>query len=284
MKNELNELKFDLDAMVASEKSQSSSFWSLLQKETKSLSDQVHNLESHQGFDISKQKLTSSEELLNQLDDKLKGSSIIDKTEKSLQSQPSKEIDQSNIFSSISEIDKRIYMLETSLGIISNKSIIENQGMGNLFKNQPFPVLSSIQKLEHRLSLIDGNKLDIIRSKSIALKSELEAISKLKTGNNAISLDTANKLDDLLSRIKKVEAISEDLPHLIMRFKALEKVHLSASSVASRLENIEVGMSAISNEVAENKELIDTLRNGLRENLKVFQSNIAHINKMIAKE
>ena len=155
----------------------------------------------------------------------------------------------------VMSLEKRVTILETLLGIASNETQLNLAGSRPF--SSSFPLVEAISKLEQRMSMLDSSNLDALRVKANTLRGELESAAKLKsplTVENR-ALEAAKKVEDLVEKVTKIEAVAEDLPVLVVRMKTLENIHLAASTFADRLNNMEGEVSTLAADVKSNNEV-----------------------------
>lgn len=258
-----------------------SSFWSVLQSETNSLVTSARALENHKALDLLKKNISSSEKVLDQLVASVKSIST--------KENPFKTDDKSNKVSlttdmTVMSLEKRVTTLETLLGISSNETQLNLAGSKPF--SSSFPLVDAISKLEQRMSMLDSNNLDQLRTKANTLRGELESAVKLKvplTAENK-ALEAAKKVEDLVEVVGKMDTVIEDLPTLVVRMKTLEHIHLAASTFANRLSNMETEVSTLTADVKSNNEVLRALKFGMAENITIMQNNLKEMEHQLASK
>lgn len=288
LRGELDALKSDLDGMVAAEKFDASSIWAVLQKETGKLVQQTRILEEHKGLALATPSATSTDRELQKLLDNINKKPLDGGFKAASGSSSSKEGSSSlsgRGDSDLLNLEKRIAGLESFLGHASNCADHHSSasgGSGN--NNNQFPILDSLARLEHRVSMLDPENLEVLRARASALRAELESTTKSKGGltTEQKAIEAAKKVEDLFELVHKVESVAEDLPALVIRLKTLENIHLSASTFASRLATMEAEVKNVSGDLKSNKEVMISLKAGLAENISIMQQNVKMVDKKLA--
>lgn len=125
-----------------------------------------------------------------------------------------------SVLESISALEHRISRLEKLIGgSVSNDSS----------ESSVFPLESTLNRLEHRISLMDEECLDKIHTKSIALQREIEILNK-DTAKSKELLTAAANVDGLRKKIDSVVSVADCLPDIVLRFKSLESIHQTAGN------------------------------------------------------
>lgn len=276
---ELDQLKSDLDSMATAESANSSSIWSVLQQETGKLVAVTETLGRHESLLQLQRTIDGKENVISNIVNEVKTTSA------SPESSSSRVVSLTD--AEFLALEQRVHTLETVLGYSHNSTDVAAALSSGKTIAQSFPLMDTIAKLEQRVSMFDSVNLETLRAKTAALKADLEATLKLKSASGAGGAadklaESVRKVDDLLESLKKVEVVAEDLPSIVVRLKTLEKVHLSASTFASRLNLIESEVKAVAGDLKSNREVLGELKNGLAENMSVVQQNVAAMDSRLA--
>eukprot|EP01035_Chromulina_nebulosa_P017629 gene17629-23206_t len=139
-------------------------------------------------------------------------------------------------------------------------------------------------ELEEKVSLLDSTALEGIRAKAAALRIELEAASKAKTSiAETRAFEAYKKVEDLHTLVQKIDSIVDELPAIVLRFKSLENIHFSSVDFVSKLKDFDQTITSLTSDVSSNRNILDTLKKNLSENLKSIDQNMASIDSRISK-
>jgi len=285
LKAELGELMRDVDLMreETKAKDEGATLWAVLQRETKKTIDSLRTLDgdvldsSGGGVDSGLAGLLDKLELRAPgVEGAVTGSDRVTATSSGPRS------------SSVSELEKRLFAMESMLGLTSNLLDMESVGDGyEEARGGIFPLVDTVARLERRVDTLDERTLESIRSKAAAVQTELEAMNREK-GRGASSaeqkaIDAAAVVEDLVKRAKRADAVAKEVPPLLVRLKTLENTHAAASTFVQRLELLETAVGQASESVAENDEILKTLRESITSSISIFKGNIDRVDARIAK-
>jgi hypothetical protein len=260
LRSETDELKVDLDSMVDSEPKNPLSVWSVLQNETVKLVSSLEEVEKHR---ILKELMDNTAKA----PDTAEVTSSNHCVKASIQNTNTTD-------SQILHLENRIHVLETMLGYSQNRDDWSLCVPGKKFS--PYPLVDTIASLEQRVSFLDPAQLDTLRTKSLALKADLDSALKTKAGGSTElkMAESIRKVEDLASGVARMESVVEDLPALVLRLKTLEKIHLSAGIFTSRLTHMESELQSAIGDLSSNREVLMALKEGFAENMKTMQQNV----------
>lgn len=280
LRGEFDELKFDLDSIVEADaaKGISASMWSTLQQEVNSLAAATTTLESHKAFDILRNNLSNHERSLEGLVGNIKELNTTDSYSEDANSTKLCNGDNNLLIT----LERRVHHLETILGSAGNINDISSAVSFNK-TTCPFPLLETVSRLEDRVSLLDVAELESIRAKCDSVRSELDATLKSKStlATESKIVDAAKQLTGLIGVVDRVDAVAGDLPALVLRLKTLEQVHAAASSVNSRLAQMESDVRGLTGELASNKEVLAVVKQSILENVATMQQNISAVDSKL---
>ncbi|WAR56522.1 hypothetical protein PtB15_7B371 [Puccinia triticina] len=202
-------------------------------------------------------------------------------------------------------LDGRLSLLEDLLGLRSLLQAAWTAGGGEV--SLPPPLLVTIAKLEHQLSLLTQPRhLDSIsrRVKVIvtAASSPTPGPSPLPSPAGSPSspatkllcplprphqrprrhrpcapllpLDALHKLDRLYSLLPRLEPLLPLVPHLLSRLRSLTHLHASADSFHARLDDALNGLRATSDRTAYLSKLLSTIQNNANANHSLVDQRI----------
>ena len=282
LRGELDDLSRDLDGMVKQEINEESSVWSVLQRDARKMIQSLLEVQDHEGFKIHQRKTETITQRFDEVSTKiLKDSSApplplptsAGETGGRVGGRGSGPGDE---FSELLSLERRVSALETMLGHASN--VLDCEGSLSLAQaahGGTFPLVDTIVRLERRVALLDPATLEMLRTKSAALRTDLEATQKLKgSSQESQALEAARKVDDLFEQVERVKVVAEEAPALIVRLKTLESIHSSAALFTQRLEQMESSVCALTEELKSNGDVLGSLQVGLAENSKIFADNL----------
>lgn len=304
LQSELKELQQDLTVMSAMEQQGKLSLWGYLQGETERAIAQASELENNSILEKTKVSSAGSVES-SILEDIISKVQTLSSTPSSASLPPPLHAVPPQVLS----LEERLHKLESLVGQQSNhadlqssvypESVIHQASIGS-----SVPLIKVAQHLEERIALLDNKTLDTIKAKSKLLRSDLEALtagtpsssstsaaisstaaaSKAAAAANEIKIfEAAKKIENFADRIKQVESVAEDLPVIVARMKTLENVHWNATTAMNRLEELETQAKNLSSLLQSNKDVLSEMKQGLEDNLNVFQEGMAQIESRLAK-
>lgn len=280
LRGELDDLQNDLDAIVKEEVNQESSVWSTLQTEARKMVSNLIEIKDHDGFKLHQKKTDSITQRFEQVSSKiLQASSVPPLPSASTSSSSSSVGPAPSSDTDVMALERRVSALETMLGFTSN--VLDAEGSISAVssvKGCTFPLVDTVLRLERRVSLMDPTTLETLRSKAALLKTELEALHKVKGSAQELqTLEAARRVDDLYQQVERVRLIAEEAPTLIVRLKTLEHIHSAAALFTQRLDMMEQTVVALTGEIKSNDDVLSSLKSGLAENSKTILENL---NKM----
>jgi type VI protein secretion system component VasF len=270
IQQELQQLARDMDATTKSQKKDQTDLLKVMRKTADDLALQTLQLKTHPAL--------NSEHTSSGLDDRLKQIQASVANDKVKLPSPS-AIDEDRL-------SKRVNLLEAVLGSASNVLDVESV-YGVLAKNRVFPLADSILGIEQRLSLLDEQNLDVLRSKAKALRIELEAVNKIASASQAAGEQRMaaeagwKKVSDLGDKLKRLESVVDDLPALVLRLKSLEHIHQAAGTFAQRVTEIETASQNVQTQLHANRELLEVMKKGLKDNAAAMLSNVQDVDARI---
>jgi len=298
LRAELSELHEDMTAMATQKKADSAgaSIWSVLQVETERAVEELKSLKENSNLDEAFRVDTINGDEMNNLmeqlnvktedgDSKTKANSRDMNMSRGLKA----DIDEMKAASSLAAFEKRLFSLETLLGAASNAIDIESAITGDYDNNKRisiFPLVEAVARMEKKVDALDEKTLESIRIKAATVRTELEAMNREKsrgaTATEQKAIDAAARINDLIERSKRVDAVASDLPSLLLRLKTLEKTHLAATTFAQRVDHMEVTVQEAQEQLMENREILNKLNDSLTSSLSIFKDNIDRIDARMA--
>lgn len=150
-------------------------------------------------------------------------------------------------------------------------------------------ITEQVKYVQKRLELLDESKLVFYQQRADILKQEIDEVWKTKERDgdvlNKKSTEVGGKkkaIEDLYNKTKTVKLTSEQLPQFVDRLEQKKKVHDMAGHILLTIEKLEQQQQNILNcATKENKEVVQALQNGMKENQETIKNNIAMLKQKI---
>jgi hypothetical protein len=294
LRSELSQLQSDLTVMTndeASREQQGASSWGLLQKETEKILMSVNSLAVHKALDPNAKSRQLS---ANELSDLVSNLSV-GETEVAVDSKINSTSSSSLAsVSDLSSLEARVFGLESLLGSTANvldmESLVassEGGGVGNSSgRKANFPLIDCLSRLERRVEKFDERFLESLRSKATTVRSELEAMNRERTRGATSAeqkaIDAASRVEDLHERARRVESLVTELPALLVRLQTLDSTHRTAALFAQRIDVMEQAVQGATSLVADNAEILKTLRGSITSIIELFKGNVEKVETLLS--
>lgn len=306
LRSELEELKTSLNAIETIHDAKKNSIWSLLQEKTETLVGEAETMKGHAAWKLIPSKDSSnaadtssvSADLLKEIIQKLPTNNAASGAGKETAEEGRIEMIQTiynkiagNYTKRLLNLESKITYLETLLGVEMNyeNQLTASSSSSSLSgeKNSMFPIVSTINKLEQKLNLLDiqtsSSNFESYRSKLSILKVELEHVTSsgantVDSGNNASSssqvLDMYHKIEHFLDQFSLIQSMIHEIPTIIVRLKTLENIHWNANMFTTRLDGLETEIGQINQDLQSNKQVLTELKSQLSENFAALKDSI----------
>ena len=282
LKGEIDMLQSDLDTVLQDEEqgilTSQKDIWKVLRKETDNMKGKLLGLEKHK-YLHPPPKQSENDTLYTTLQ-----SAIVDIDDYTKATQPNTLSSSSGVngltwnelevLESIQLLEKRITKLEQVIGTVTNSVDVSSSLV--------FPISDTVSKLERRIDLLDDECLEKIHAKYNLLQTELDVLNRDKAKSTEL-VQAAERINGLKSKMDSVASVANCLPDVVLRFKSLEGIHQATVESAQRLCAAEENVVRIKETSASNKELLEILTTGLKENILIMKDNMQAIDKRIAK-
>lgn len=157
--------------------------------------------------------------------------------------------------------------------------------------NKYINMTEQIAYVQKKLELLDESKIVYFQKRADILKQEVEELLQQRQndpGNDVLN-KRANELghkkeviDTLYKNTKSVKHISEQIPSYVDRLEQKRKVHDMAAHILLTIERMEKQQQNILNSAAkDNKQVIDALQKGMKENQETIKDNILMLKQKI---
>lgn len=160
----------------------------------------------------------------------------------------------------ILKMEHRVASLERYVGSSSN---VPSQSLED-----------SLAKLELRTKLLSESELRVVHAHITRVLSDLE---KAKQSEEFLNREQMLKVDELYDMLKRSEATSSQLPHLVDRLRALRVLHERSANVTVQLDNLTEGQQNIDSLLKEDQELLQLVQSNLKESVSAMDDNIREL-------
>lgn len=293
LQSELEELKLNLNSIEVVESEKKHSIWSLLQDKTETLLQETNALSSHSAWKyVPKEKNTAAldntpSDILQDLLQKF--SNISD------EKMESKVEIITSLFHTVSQnyskrllsLEKKISYLETLLGVeLNENNVLQQESFLKSSGQTVFPIVSTLNSLEQKVSLLDSSNLDQLRSKLLLFKTDIDNLTSTISSEVTLKnpetndsqqmklVDIYQKITNFIDQFSFVQSVVHEIPVIILRLKTLENIHWNASMFKTRLETLETDILSVSNDLNSNKQVLTELKQTLSENFLTMKNNI----------
>lgn len=189
------------------------------------------------------------------------------------------------------QLEARLAELESTLGV--QEALLDDS------KPIPRPVLATLSRLEHQLSLLSQPRhLDAISRRVKVLVTELDRVHevkrKLATDANASSDNASDpaksstltqaeikKLQHLFEISTRLEPLLPLVPGVLNRLETLSEMHAAAAHFGSTLDDLEVGAEERKKEEEELEELLSRMENNMQETSNRVEANLESLQARI---
>ncbi|KAF1942627.1 hypothetical protein EJ02DRAFT_454135 [Clathrospora elynae] len=201
------------------------------------------------------------------------------------------------VLNQAAEFEKRITQMENNLGLSGNT-------MPELSDNTPFPVSSTLTRLEQTLGLIgdaSNNNLDAVTQQVKKLTAEAEHLKELRQeaaqagsnggDNKAITYpDQETKINALYGTLPSIDRLSPVLPLVLERLRTLRLVHTSAWQADDVLTELERRQSTQEQEIQKWERQLQIVEKDMKKaetaminNIKIVGDDVKMLEEKMAK-
>lgn len=197
----------------------------------------------------------------------------------------------SSSFAELEALESRMTSLEEILGGVSN-TLSLSTAAATLYErkntNDCLPLVETVMQLSSRITFLDPIALDALKTRAMNLRKDIDAESARRNSQTTVGtsldgrvIESVKRIDDLHSRVSRVESITQYLPALVLRLKSLESSHVQAASITSKLIESEKIIESLQADLQSNNDVIAAIREGLNENMVILQANITKMEKRL---
>ncbi|SPO28891.1 uncharacterized protein UTRI_05067_B [Ustilago trichophora] len=189
-------------------------------------------------------------------------------------------------------LEARLTELESTLGL--------QQALLDESAPVPRPVLSTLSRLEHQLSLLSQPRhLDAISRRVKVLVTEMDRVHDVRrkltdapiasnTDSSSTSTSTSTltpaeitKLQHLFEVSTRLEPLLPLLPGVLTRLQTLSELHSSAAHFGSSLDEIEQGREAMLQQEQELDQLLRKMEVNMEQNRNKVEANLVSLQERI---
>ncbi|XP_037032946.1 dynactin subunit 2 [Bradysia coprophila] len=169
----------------------------------------------------------------------------------------------------IAQLEHSLHQLESAVGARPEKlsRLASSLGTNTL--------LDAVQQLATKAALLQPTQLDLIEARLNNLATKMDAIAEKSTATNQDSTRD-QKTMELYEIAKRTEPITQILPDMLNRMKALESLHNYATNFSKIIAELEATQQTLTLSIGNNKALLQ----GVQE---AFAVNLENVNKEVTK-
>lgn len=150
----------------------------------------------------------------------------------------------------------------------------------------PFADLqTAVMQLQRRLSALDNQKLDTIRTGVHKTMLEVEAVleKKRELEGTAADLDLDRKATELFEFCHRWSAVAPVLPTIISRLQSLQVLHQESASYTTRLAQLEQQQEELAKLLETTSSAVQDLGKSLQDNVKMMKESMTALEGKITK-
>ena len=189
------------------------------------------------------------------------------------------------------QLEARLTELESTLGL--EEALLDES------KPVPRPVLSTLSRLEHQLSILSQPRhLDAISRRVKVLVTEMDRVHdvrrKLTSADPAASATTeassttatltpaeVTKLQHLFDVSTRLEPLLPVIPSVLNRLQTLSEVHASAAQFGTTLDELQESSAERQQQEQEMVELLNKIEANMEENRRKVEANLESLQSRI---
>jgi nuclear migration protein JNM1 len=185
------------------------------------------------------------------------------------------------VLNQAAEFDKRITQMENNLGFNGNT-------MPELSDGTPFPVASTLTRLEQTLSLIgdaSNNNLDTVTQNVKKLTADAEHLKEVRQEAAQVGSDPGDdkaatypeqeaKINALYGTLPSIDKLSPILPLVLERLRTLRLVHTSAWQADEVLTELERRQSTQENEIKKWERQLEIVERDMKKAETAMINNV----------
>jgi hypothetical protein len=172
----------------------------------------------------------------------------------------------------IAEIEKKINFLETIIGkqtIPQDPTVVTS------------PLLTTAKELKEKISHLDENSLTLLEKKIQILSEEMDILLKKRENMLSVTSDEEKKIHELFQCVPKVEAMANELPHIVSRLAALKTLHEEGALLTQVVHEVDSEQANITSLLKRQATLLSEMEANLAKNMTIIQSNFVAMEKRL---
>ena len=175
-----------------------------------------------------------------------------------------------------SNVTEQIRYVQKKMELLNESKMVYFQKRAGVLKQE-------VAELQQQISR-DPSSLHRSGTMSMSVQPGQSALDKLEQRQGEIGHDKKT-IDSLFATGKSVKGVCEQIPSIVERLEQKRKIHDMSAQILNTIEKLEAQQQNILNSAAkENKQVLEALQKGMKDNSDTIQSNIAHLKKKIGIE
>ncbi len=138
----------------------------------------------------------------------------------------------------------------------------------------------TVAALEDKLALLDEGRVSLLAHKAKELAADVDELTRARAEAKAAAAAgcaTPEDATDVLERLDKCSAVAVVVPALIERLRTVQEIHQHNAHVHSRLDALDRAQQELESANRLDRELLESLKQGLRDNVKTVEANLAKL-------
>mmetsp|Transcript_113147 Transcript_113147/g.292663 ORF Transcript_113147/g.292663 Transcript_113147/m.292663 type:complete len:376 (-) Transcript_113147:227-1354(-) len=188
------------------------------------------------------------------------------------------EISYAPTASSVSD-ESKIAALENTVAGIEKQLGVFDQGC-------PFADLqTATMQVQRRISSLDSQKIDAIRSGVHKTMSEVDAVLQKRSELEGVSADPDldRKANELFEFCHRWNAVAPSLPTIVQRLQSLQALHQESSSFTSRLAALETQQEELAKLLETTNTAVEELGTTLQSNMAIVRDSMRALEEKVTK-
>jgi hypothetical protein len=141
-------------------------------------------------------------------------------------------------------------------------------------------LVQTVAALEDKIALLDEGRVSLLAHRAKELAADVDELSRARADAKAAAVASGASLDDatdVLERLDKCSAVAVVVPALIERLRTVQEIHQHNAHVHSRLDALDRAQLELESANRLDRELLESLKQGLRDNVKTVEANLAKL-------
>lgn len=175
---------------------------------------------------------------------------------------------------------------ESKLASLENTLAGIEKQLGVFDQACPFADLqAAVMQVQRRLSGLDNQRLEAIRSGVSKTMTEVEAVIKKREELEGVAADPDldKKANELFEFCHRWNAVAPSLPAIISRLQSLQALHQESHSFTSRLAALEHQQDELTKLLETTASAVQDLGKGMQENMAIVRDSMRELEGKITK-